>query len=57
VFKTELVYDKRLIDRHLKRGTIGRADLEKHIAELPDVADKGERLSLDDEEGKPAEEE
>jgi hypothetical protein len=50
LFKSQLIYDKRLIDRHLKRGIISREEWEKHLAELPDVASKGERLSFDDED-------
>ena len=43
-------FDKRLIDRHLTSGLanahITKAELDKHLAGLPDLADKCEPVSI-----------
>ena len=43
-------YDKRLIERHLHNGLanahITEEDLKKHLADLPDLADKCEPVSI-----------
>ena len=35
------LFDKRTLDRNIKKGLITRKDYEKHIKALEDVAGKG----------------
>ena len=37
--------DKRLSDRLVARGKITREDLEKHLKDLPDLADKADNIA------------
>ena len=43
--KTEIknirLFDKRTVERNIKKGLIGRKDYEKHMKTLEDVAGKG----------------
>jgi hypothetical protein len=39
--KNERLYDKRTIDRTIKKGLVTRKDYEKHLKALEDVAAKG----------------
>jgi len=39
--KNERLYDKRTVDRSIKKGLLTRKDFEKHVKALDDVADKG----------------
>jgi hypothetical protein len=39
--KAERLFDKRTLERNIKKGLIGRKDYEKHIKALEDVAGKG----------------
>jgi len=39
--KTARLYDKRTVDRNIKKGLLSRKDYEKHVKSLDDVADKG----------------
>jgi hypothetical protein len=39
--KTERLFDKRTVERNIKKALIGRKDYEKHIKTLPDVGSKG----------------
>jgi hypothetical protein len=39
--KTARLYDKRTVERNIKKGLISRKDYEKHLKSLEDVADKG----------------
>jgi hypothetical protein len=39
--KTERLFDKRTVERNIKKTLIGRKDYEKHLKTLPDVASKG----------------
>ncbi len=41
---SELLLDKRLVDRQIAKGALSRADLEKNLKELPDLADKTENI-------------
>ena len=34
------VFEKRLVDRLIKRGAISAEDYEQHLASLPDLADQ-----------------
>ena len=37
--------DKRLVDRLVARGRVSRDDLEKHLKDLPDLADKADNIA------------
>jgi hypothetical protein len=39
--KTARLFDKRTVDRNIKKGLLTRKDYEKHLKALDDVADKG----------------
>ena len=48
--KDEHLYDVRVIDRHLKEGSLSKKDLRNFLKKLPDVTDKSEVLIIDEEE-------
>jgi hypothetical protein len=54
--KTERLFDKRTVERNIKKTLIGRKDYEKHLKTLPDVASKGVYGGKDGEEGEPGDE-
>jgi hypothetical protein len=39
--KTARIYDRRTVERNIKKGLLTRKDYEKHLKALDDVADKG----------------
>src|SRR5215475_10032294 len=39
--KTVRLYDKRIVERNIKKGLLSRKDYEKHLKTLDDIADKG----------------
>jgi hypothetical protein len=39
--KTARLYDKRTVERNIKKGLITRKDYEKHMKTLEDIASKG----------------
>jgi hypothetical protein len=39
--KSDRLYDKRTIDRSIKKGLITRKDFDKHVKALEDVSSKG----------------
>ena len=39
------VIDKRLADRLVAKGKISREELEKHLKELPDLADRADNIA------------
>jgi len=39
--KTSRIYDRRTVDRNIKKGLLTRKDYEKHLKSLDDVAEKG----------------
>jgi hypothetical protein len=39
------VLDKRLTDRLVARGKVSREELEKHLKDLPDLADKADNIA------------
>ncbi|HVR64513.1 MAG TPA: hypothetical protein VMU50_21580 [Polyangia bacterium] len=39
--KSARLFDRRTVDRNIKKGLITRKDYEKHLKGLGDVADKG----------------
>ena len=58
--RTSRLFDRRTVERNIKKGLITRKDYEKHLKSLEDVAGKGaygeaEPLEEDDEdEAEPA---
>ena len=44
----DILFDKRLSKRFIERGTLKQQDYDKHLAELPDVKDRSEPLSIDE---------
>ncbi len=43
-------WDKRTLERHLRKGTVNRKDLEKHLKALPDSTDKGVAMGDGDDD-------
>ena len=39
--KTTRIYDRRTVERNIKKGLLTRKDFEKHLKALDDVAEKG----------------
>jgi len=39
--KAARLYDKRIVERNIKKGLVSRKDYDKHLKSLDDVADKG----------------
>jgi hypothetical protein len=39
--KTARLYDRRTVERNIKKGLLTRKDWEKHLKSLEDVAEKG----------------
>jgi hypothetical protein len=39
--KIDRLYDRRTVERNIKKGLITRKDYEKHLKSLADVGDKG----------------
>jgi hypothetical protein len=54
--KQNIEQDVRLIQRNLAKGFISRADIDRRLASLPDVADKGEWIDIMPEETAASEE-
>ncbi|HLK90058.1 MAG TPA: hypothetical protein VKZ18_09190 [Polyangia bacterium] len=46
--KTARLYDKRTVDRNIKKGLLTRKDFDKHLKSLEDVAGKGVYGGTDD---------
>jgi hypothetical protein len=42
--KNEFVLDNRIVSRNIRDGRLNRADYEKHLAALPDLADSCEDI-------------
>ena len=53
--KTSRLYDKRTVDRNIKKGLLTRKDFEKHLKALEDVANKGLYGGTDDGDDEPDE--
>ena len=43
-----ILFDKRLIARHVARGLITREDVEKRLAETEDLTEQADATSLDE---------
>jgi hypothetical protein len=39
--KTPRLYDRRIVERNIKKGLLSRKDFDKYLKSLDDVADKG----------------
>jgi hypothetical protein len=48
--KVSRLYDKRTVERNIKKGLISRKDYEKHLKTLEDVAEKGAFGAADDDD-------
>lgn len=42
----DYLYDVRLLERHVTQGRVTRQQLEKHLADIPDLADQAEAVDL-----------
>lgn len=54
--RTTRLYDKRVIQRHIKKGLTTTKDYEKHLKALPDTADKVapmDRAEIVDDDDRP----
>ena len=54
--KTSRIYDRRTVDRNIKKGLLTRKDYEKHLKALEDTADKGVYGGTDTDEPDDADE-
>jgi hypothetical protein len=52
--KLARIYDRRTVDRNIKKGLLTRKDYEKHLKALEDVADKGVYGGTDGDIASPA---
>jgi hypothetical protein len=43
-----VLYDKRLIARHVRKGLITPEQLEKHLGETADLTEKADTTSIDE---------
>ncbi|MGB2692224.1 MAG: hypothetical protein WBB48_13210 [Thermodesulfobacteriota bacterium] len=46
----DFLYDERIVEMHIKEGTLSKKDYDKHLNSLPDVAEKGEALIIEEDE-------
>jgi hypothetical protein len=51
--KVTRLFDKRTVDRNIKKGLVARKDYDKHIKGLEDVAGKGVYGGLDGKDEAP----
>lgn len=42
--------DKRVSQRYIDRGALSQKDLEKHLKSLPDLADKADKVTVEQPE-------
>ncbi len=38
----DMLYDRRLLDRHVRSGRLEQEAVDKHLADLPDITDRAE---------------
>ena len=50
--KPDALFDKRVVQRHIKAGRVSPKEYENHIKKLPNVADKGVPLFAEEEQAK-----
>jgi len=48
--RTARLYDRRTVERNIKKGLLSRKDFDKHLKSLEDVADKGVYGGTDSDE-------
>jgi len=48
--KEDFLYDERIVERHIKDGTVSKKDYEKYLKSLPDSEEKGEVLIIEEDE-------
>jgi len=53
--KAARLFDRRTVERNIKKGLITRKDYEKHLKTLDDVGDKGVYGGTEPEPAEPAE--
>ena len=46
----DFLYYERIVEMHIKDGTLSKKDYEKHLKSLPDVEEKGEALVIEEDE-------
>ena len=46
----DFLYDERIVEMHIKDGTLSKKDYKKHLKSLPDVEEKGEALVIEEDE-------
>jgi hypothetical protein len=51
--KTSRIYDRRTVDRNIKKGLLTRKDYEKHLKALEDVGEKGVYGGTDTDDAPP----
>ena len=44
----DVLFDKRLIDRHIRLGLITPKQVQEHLSQLPDMSEAGESLDLEE---------
>ncbi|MBN1962376.1 MAG: hypothetical protein JW841_15695 [Deltaproteobacteria bacterium] len=44
----EILFDVRMVERHIRSGLIKREDYEKYLAELADVQAEADPINLDE---------
>ena len=49
--KSTRLFDKRTVDRNIKKGLVTRKDYDKHLKTLEDVASKGFYGALEGKQG------
>jgi hypothetical protein len=42
---SELLLDKRLVERQIAKGSLSRAEFDKQIKDLPDLADRADNIA------------
>lgn len=43
--KSEVAYDKRLLERNVTKGIVSKADIEAHLKALPDLKDQSDNIA------------
>ncbi len=51
MIEQELLFDKRIIERNMKRGRLTKAQYAEHLASLKDEADKADEITVEVQEG------
>lgn len=51
MIEKEHIFDKRIIERNMKRGRLTQTEYDKHLKALPDEAEKADELLVEVQEG------